>query len=249
MDGITRMRAEKETASDFSNKDFEQIHKDLEISRKGDETEKQMVSRLAIEKIIKQKERKGKEEKKGHSPIVNFFLFIGELALTIILAFAVVLIIKKFAVQPFFVDGISMEPNFHNNEYLIINEMTYRWNKPERGDVIVFKYPLDEEKYYIKRIIGLPGETVKVKEGNVHICKDPENDISCEVLDETVYLPDDRATNHDTTMTLSDAEYFVLGDNRGSSSDSRYWGALEENEIIGKVWVRAWPLNKIEVFD
>ncbi len=186
------------------------------------------------------------KEKKGKSSVTSFLYFILELAVTVVLAFVVVFAVKKYVIQPFFVEGVSMESSFHDGEYLIINELSYRWNDPERADVIVFKYPLNESKFYIKRIVGLPGETVKIEEGTVEICETEET--NCEVLDESAYLDEGLETNNDIVLELKDNEYFVLGDNRDQSSDSRFWGALEEDYIIGKVWVKAYPFGEFEVY-
>ncbi len=133
-----------------------------------------------------------------------------------------------------------MEPNFDNGQYLVVNEIGYRFESPERGDVIVFKFPLDPSQFYIKRVIGLPGETVAIKDGQVLI--------NGEYLDESVYLPEGTFTPGEMEITLEAGEYFVLGDNRNASSDSRQWGVLPEENIIGQVWLRAWPVNTAKVF-
>lgn len=136
-----------------------------------------------------------------------------------------------------------MEPNFENGDYLIIDEISYRLRDPERGEVIVFKYPNDPSQRYIKRIIGLPGETVLVKEGKVSI----RNQAGDKILEET-YLNYGFTTGEIET-SLQEEEYFVLGDNRFVSSDSRRWGPVGRKNIIGRVFFRAWPfatLVKIE---
>lgn len=140
-----------------------------------------------------------------------------------------------------------MEPNFHNGDYLIIDEISYQFNGPQRGDVVVFKYPQDLSQRYIKRIVGLPGETIEIKSNEVFIYD--ENGI-LQPLNELAYLPESTQTSGEVEITLNKDEYFVLGDNRAFSSDSRRWGALPEKDIIGKVLLRAWPLTvlaKIEV--
>jgi len=132
-----------------------------------------------------------------------------------------------------------MEPNFENGDYLIIDEISYRFKAPERGEVIVFKYPKNPSQRYIKRIIGLPGETVEIKGGSVLIYKNN----GAETLDETNYLSKSSDTSGNIKVTLNNGQYFVLGDNRPFSSDSRYWGTLPEENIIGRVWIRAWPIT------
>lgn len=132
-----------------------------------------------------------------------------------------------------------MEPNFFNGDYLIIDEITYQFRAPERGEVVVFKYPNDTTQRYIKRIIGLPGETVAVNSGKVYIYKDG----SPVVLDEIKYLPQTAQTQGSIKVTLGKDEYFVLGDNRALSADSRAWGTLPEKDLIGRVFLRAWPFS------
>jgi signal peptidase I len=139
-----------------------------------------------------------------------------------------------------------MEPNFHDGDYLIIDEISYRLRDPQRGEIVVFKYPQNPSQRYIKRIIGLPGETVEIKEGKVIIF----NKEGSQVLDESAYLSPEIFTPGEIRMTLAEDEYFVLGDNRDASSDSRRWGALPRDKIIGRVFLRAWPFvtfAKIEV--
>jgi signal peptidase I len=173
------------------------------------------------------------------------FSFIFEIVVILLITFAVVWPIRYFLIQPFFVDGASMEPNFENGQYLIINEISYRFEAPKRGDVVVFRFPLDESKYYIKRIVGLPGETVQVQDGKVKIYN-KENPLGF-VLDESNYLPG-IYTNKDVRQELAGDEYFVMGDNRNASYDSRSWGPLPKKDIIGKVWLRAWPPQTARVF-
>lgn len=141
-----------------------------------------------------------------------------------------------------------MEPNFHDKEYLIVDELSYRFNAPQRGQVIVFRYPRNPQEYFIKRIIGLPGEEVQIKDGKVIIFNNehPEGI----TLDEG-YLPADLETFSDseTKIKIESGEYFVLGDNRANSKDSRYFGILNKSFITGKILFRGWPFNKITVFD
>lgn len=167
-----------------------------------------------------------------------------EVVKVVIISLAVILPVRYFLVQPFFVLGASMEPNFHNGDYLIIDEFSYRLDEPQRGQVIIFKYPLNPKDYYIKRIIGLPGETVTVKEGKVTI-KNSENPDGF-VLDESTYITE--YTPNERELILKDNEYFVMGDNRDASSDSRTWGALHRDFIVGKAWIRAFPFNNFNIY-
>jgi len=136
-----------------------------------------------------------------------------------------------------------MDPNFEDGDYLIVDELSYNFRAPERGEVVVFKYPNDPSQRYIKRIIGLPGETVEIQGGKITIL----NASGKEILNEK-YLPSSVLTLGDTKVTLGPKEYFVLGDNRMASSDSRRWGLLPEADIIGRVLLRAWPLSDFTAF-
>lgn len=137
-----------------------------------------------------------------------------------------------------------MEPNFDNGDYLIIDELSYRFREPERGEVVVFKYPNNPSQRYIKRIIGLPGETIVVKDGKVITVKDKKE----EVLDESNYLAG-IFTSGTSQLSLGPSQFFVLGDNRPASSDSRSWGALPKEDIIGRVLIRVWPFAALAKFE
>ena len=132
-----------------------------------------------------------------------------------------------------------MVPNFQSGDYLIVDEISYRFKSPQRGDVVVLKYPLDTTQRFIKRIIGLPGETVLVQNGKVTIKKDGK-DLT---LEEKKYLPESLDTNGDVRTTLGNDQYFVLGDNRQSSYDSRRWGILPKDDIIGRAILRIFPIS------
>lgn len=151
----------------------------------------------------------------------------------------IVLPVRAFIASPFVVDGNSMVPTFHNFDYLIVDELRYRFFEPERGDVIVFRYPKNPSTFYIKRIVGLPGETVSIQRGVVTV-----TDLSGAVRT----LPEPYITADDATysgkVVLLEGEYFVLGDNRPNSSDSRVWGALPREDIVGRVFARLLPASK-----
>jgi signal peptidase I len=203
--------------------------------------------------------KKYPSEEKESTKGVGFFV---ELAKTIILAILIVMPIKIFVMQPFFVQGKSMEPNFHDGEYLIVRELGYKTTavaagnkkfftiKPfktiKRGEVIVFRNPNNPSQFFIKRTIGLPGEKVVINNGKVRIYnkQHPKGFI----LDENKYLPANFKTGHSRSFSLESDEYVVLGDNRSNSSDSRYWGVLKEDLIVGRVSLRAWPLNNFKIF-
>jgi signal peptidase I len=171
--------------------------------------------------------------------------FIWETLKVIIISLVIIIPIRYFLIQPFYVKGASMEPNFYDHEYLIIDEISYRFSEPQRGDVIVFRYPNDRTQYFIKRIIGLPGETIKLNNGKITIIND-QNPKGF-VLDETSYLSD-TFTHGNGEITLAGDEYYILGDNRSSSLDSRSFGPINRNDIIGRAWIRGWPFNRITAF-
>lgn len=183
-------------------------------------------------------------------PIKNKPSFARELINFALIIVFIVLPIRLFVAQPFVVVGTSMEPTFANNDYLIIDEISYKLGKPQRGDVAVFKYNAveapsseDNSKYFIKRVIGLPGETVDIHDGKVTIIneKNPEGF----VLDEP-YVKQPPANN--LRVTLDAENYFVMGDNRSVSFDSRSWGPLEEDKLVGRVLVQLLPPQKIGLF-
>lgn len=157
-----------------------------------------------------------------------------------VIAGLIVLPIRYFLFQPFVVRGSSMEPNFDSSDYLIVDQLSYRFSSPKRGQVIVFNYPRNQSQRFIKRIIGLPNETIKSEDGNIVIYK---ND-SEKVLDESDYLRNNGISEEEKLFfSLEEDEYLVLGDNRDFSSDSRQWGPVKEEDIIGRVIVRIFPFN------
>ncbi len=175
-----------------------------------------------------------------------FFSLLWEIVTITVLTLAIIIPIRYFLIQPFFVKGASMEPNFEDGQYLVIDEVSYRFRNPERGEVIIFRYPPDPSQFYIKRIIGLPDETVEIVDGRVKILNS-ERPLGF-VLDETGYLPPTIMTSGEVEQKLGPEEYFVMGDNRQSSFDSRRWGILPRANITGRVWLRAWPPQVAHVF-
>jgi len=165
----------------------------------------------------------------------EILLFFWEIVKIVLLALLIVIPIRYFIFQPFVIKGNSMEPNFHQGDYLIVDEISYRFNNPQRGDVIIFRYPRDPSQRFIKRVIGLPGETIKIEEGKINVI----NGIEKRILDESAYELRENHTDN-LTLSLKQDEYFVLGDNRVASFDSRKWGALSREYIIGKVVLRTW---------
>ncbi len=170
--------------------------------------------------------------------------FWGEIFKFTFLALLVVLPVRLFIAQPFIVSGASMEPTFEGGEYLIVNQLSHRFKEMVRGEVVIFKYPKDPSKFFIKRIIGLPGETV-VLSGQKIIIKNTEYPAGFTISEP--YISDLYASEDDMTVTLKEKEYFVMGDNRRQSSDSRMWGTLSEDLIIGTPFIRLFPLTRISV--
>jgi signal peptidase I len=207
-------------------------------------------------------ENKNIEELVGEEAYYGVGSFIWEVVKVFFWALIIIVPIRIFLFQPFFVQGASMEPNFNDGDYLIVNELGYKitdigssnihfftvgsFRDLGRDDVVVFRYPKNPSQFFIKRVIGLPGEEIKIDGGVVTI-------INAEhpkglVLNEDAYLPAGRITNGAIDRTLGPDEYFVMGDNRQFSSDSRAWGTVPKTDIVGKVLLRAWPVSKIGIF-
>ena len=178
------------------------------------------------------------------SNMVKSSTFFLDIVKIVIIALIIIIPIRFFVVQPFFVRGASMEPTYSQGDYLLVDEISYRFSEPDRGDVIIFRAPTGESQFFIKRVIGLPGETVRVAGGEVLIINDAFTDGF--VLGEE-YIGNSITGNLETT--LNENEYFMLGDNRGASFDSRAWGPLEHDLIIGKVFLRAWPFGDFGLID
>ena len=168
---------------------------------------------------------------------------LKDLFTLILLVVVVVIPIRVFIASPFIVDGDSMLPTFENLDYLIIDEFIYRFKEPSRGDVIVFRYPADPSIFYIKRIIGLPNETVSINRGLVTVTTAGGEKLSLSEL----YIVNEDAT-YTKNISLLPKEYFVMGDNRPNSSDSRFWGPLQRKDIIGRVDMRLLPIKEAGLF-
>lgn len=185
--------------------------------------------------------RRAKPSNKILAIFVAVIIFIYDVFKTVTTVLGVAFLIRFFLIQPFYISGQSMEPNFKNNQYIIVDQISYRIKSPKRGDVIVFKYPRNVAFSFVKRIIGLPGETVNVANGEVTIYN--------KVHPNGIKLEEDYITSRtplQTNLTLGNDEYFVLGDNRPNSSDSRTWGALPRHLIVGKVWVVLYPFEEFK---
>ena len=156
----------------------------------------------------------------------------------LLVALAIVIPVRYFIAQPFIVKGASMEPAYEERDYLVIDELSYYFREPARGEVVVFRFPDDPSEFFIKRVIGLPGETVIIENGEVFISS---GEASKPRRLEERYLADELETSGRITQVLEPDEYFVLGDNRAYSKDSRSWGILPQKNITGRVLIRVWP--------
>lgn len=172
-----------------------------------------------------------------------FFLEVIKIA---ILAGVTIGLVRYFIFKPFYVQGQSMESTFFEKEYLIIDELTYRFREPVRGEVLVFRSPTKPDDFYLKRLIGLPGERIKLEDNKIIIYNDeyPQG----VVLDE-MYLDLGTETEGAETITLGPDQYYVLGDNREASFDSRRFGPIDTGAIVGKAWLRGYPFSRISLFE
>jgi signal peptidase I len=190
-------------------------------------------------------------------PTVDLRSALREIVETILLTLIIFLVVRGL-VQPYRVEGTSMEPNLHSGQFLLVNKAVYfrldpaqiaqyvpfinfssarpmsLFHPPERGDVIVFRFPKDTSRDFVKRVIAVPGETVEIKGGVVHVNGQKLNE---------PYLRDNANYNHGPEVVPPD-NYFVLGDNRNNSSDSHVWGDVEAQFIIGKAWLSYWPVSE-----
>lgn len=175
----------------------------------------------------------------------KIYFFLLDTVQTLLLVFAVFLVIYIFLFRPFQVSGNSMYPTFSDKQYILTNIITLRFGNPQRGDVVVFKAPLDPKKDYIKRVIGIPDDTVSIKDGDVYV-----NGV---LLDQRAYLDPGVKTyggsflRENTAVVVPQDSYFVMGDNRSGSSDSREWGFVPIKLVIGKSMFVYWPIDKMQL--
>lgn len=182
-----------------------------------------------------------------------------EMVKVLVLAALVIIPIRAFLFQPFFVQGSSMEPNFDDGEYLVVSEFGYKYTKIPvvnmevhpfrelvRQEPVVFRFPKDPKQFFIKRVIGLPGESVEIKKGKVYIYNKIHPDGY--ELDESAYLDPALKTSDLPKTLVGESEYFVLGDNRTFSYDSRAFGPIEKTAVIGEVLLRAWPISEFALY-
>ena len=187
----------------------------------------------------------------SNSSIKSVSEFVVDVLETVVIALSIFIIIYLLAFQPHEVNGQSMDgiDNFHNGQLILTDKLSYRFKEPQRGEVIVFKYPLNKSYDYIKRIIGLPGESIMLVDNQIYIYNSefPEG----KIIDESLYIGENVLTQgrafleEAQKITISDDSYFVMGDNRPESSDSRTWGFVPRKNIIGRSYFRYWPPNQI----
>lgn len=169
--------------------------------------------------------------------------FLWRFMMLVVVAFVIVTPIRLFVAQPFIVSGTSMLPTLEKGEYLVIDQLTYRSHLPQRGDVVIFRYPLDPAVFFVKRVIGLPGEGIEVRDGNVILTING----TTTTLNEP-YLTNDQRGKDMKFMQLDAGEYFVMGDNRDESADSRTWGPLQRRHIIGRALALLLPIGEARMF-
>lgn len=171
--------------------------------------------------------------------------FFIEVIKVVIIASLILIPTRQFLIKPFYVRGASMEPNFHDFEYLVIDELSFRFREPKRGEVIVFHNPSNKAEFFIKRIIGLPGDKVQIKNNEITIydAEHPEGF----TIDE-FYLGPSIVTTGRYVTTVGADEYYVMGDNRPASHDSRAFGPIVASSVVGRIWFRAWPPSRITHF-
>ncbi|MBI2068871.1 MAG: signal peptidase I [Candidatus Yanofskybacteria bacterium] len=181
------------------------------------------------------------ENTQNLSPKNEILAFVWETVKVVVISLAIILPIRYYLVQPFFVKGASMEPGFEDGDYILVDELSFRFREAERGEVIIFRFPQQPSQFFIKRIVGLPEETVQIKDNEVTVFN--EENPEGFVLEET-YLAPEQETLGTMTTKLDDNEYFVLGDNRLQSSDSRRWGPVNRSLIMGRAFLRPWPFTR-----
>lgn len=167
---------------------------------------------------------------------------IKELLRFALIAIIIILPIRYFVMQPFLVSGLSMDPTFKNRDYLIVDKLSYRLHEPKRGDVIVFKFPNEKRRFLVKRLIGLPGDTVTLKPNGEIIVQNTDYPNGFTVSEDYVFYKD----LDSYSITVPNEKVLVLGDNRPVSYDSRAWGLLDEHRIVGRAYLRLWPLGSID---
>jgi signal peptidase I len=170
----------------------------------------------------------------------NLWLFFLDFLETIVVSLAIFAVVYIFLFQPHQVDGKSMEPNFHNAEYILTDKISYRLGDPKRGDVVVFHSPQDVGTDFIKRIVGVPGDLVMIKDGYFYL---NGTRLDEEYINDPGKVAPGRFLREGTTAEVPNGQYLVMGDNRLHSSDSREWGFVPKTNIVGRAFFRYWPVD------
>ena len=189
-----------------------------------------------------------KENAPANASAKSFKQNLWEWTKVIVVAIIISLPIRYYIAEPFIVNGASMDPTFSTGQFLIVDRISYRFEKPQRGDVIVFQYPNDPSTFYIKRIIGLPGETVNIRDGIVTIMDENGSTTAPSIKLAEPYISASHASHDNSQIALTPTQYFVMGDNRAQSSDSRVWGPLESHFITGRPVIRLTPPTELAIF-
>lgn len=186
-----------------------------------------------------------KDTTQNADPVVPKENFLKEIVKFTLIAIVITIIVRTYIAGPFLVSGRSMDPTFKDKEYLIVDQLTYRFSLPERDDVVIFRYPLEPKTFFIKRLVGLPGETISAKDGVLTVVS-TDNPKGITINDS--YVIPAHKTLDNFTVTLGPTEYYVMGDNRSESSDSRYWGPVDRKYIVGRPFLRLLPPTKLAIF-
>jgi len=173
--------------------------------------------------------------------------FVWEIIKIVVIALVIIIPVRMFIIQPFIVEGASMEPNFYDGQYLIVDEISYILGTPKRGEIVIFHPPSDQNVYYIKRVIGLPGERVLIENGSIYIFNE-SNPLGTRLSEEKYNLDHNIINSEKDDVTLGDDEYYLLGDNRTNSLDSRRIGPIKIDFIKGRAWIRAFPFENFSIF-
>jgi len=214
------------------------------------DSDRSLIDNQEMAEMKEAEDAAGEKRQEKQSRAGRFFesigLFFLELIKVALLAGITIGLVRYFLFKPFYVKGQSMESTFFEHEYLIIDELSYRLRDPGRGEVVVFRSPINPKDFYLKRIVGLPNERVKIENNKVIIYNElyPQG----AVLDED-YLDVDTQTLGSVNVTLGNDQYFVLGDNRDASFDSRRFGPINRDVMIGRTWFRGYPFTRAGLFE
>ena len=210
------------------------------------------IKMMTISNGVDGNQNQNPKDQEKSSTMQSVGAFVWDLVKIIVIALVIIVPFRMYVAEPFVVSGSSMKPNFHDYDYLIVDRVSYVTGNPQRGDVVVLIYPKDKTQFFIKRIVGLPGETVELPAAGTknygHVIIYNQANPNGWVVPEA-YLPQDTLTyGSPQKVILNTGEFFVLGDNRAASSDSRVWGILPREDIVGKVWAKIFPFSDFGFF-